>query len=284
MFCTQCGTPFELGQNFCKHCGARVNQQPDLRTPTETPKREGPQVTTAPIAKAKAAPVGKVSDDTLPYSPSRERQGISMSAIVGGCLALILAGSAVIYFGTDLLRQPAKQKTSDIADVPPASTDATPPDIRQRNEAKTSTEAVNDNLASAQQAQEAQTPPPVPADSPHPAPEVSSKPPPKPDGIESARKSQSPGAEKDTRATERPSRPPASAARRDEAGGTYQTTRSTTVFESPSASSQAIANIPGGMRVDVVSAKGQWLEVHSRRGNPSGFIRREDATFLEKTE
>ena len=28
MFCTQCGTPFELGQNFCKHCGARVSQQP----------------------------------------------------------------------------------------------------------------------------------------------------------------------------------------------------------------------------------------------------------------
>ena len=105
MFCTQCGTPFELGQNFCKHCGARVNQQPDLGTPTETPKREGPQVTTAPIAKAKAAPVGKVADDTLPYSLSGERQGISMSAIAGGCLALILAGSAAIYFGTDLLRQ-----------------------------------------------------------------------------------------------------------------------------------------------------------------------------------
>jgi len=281
MFCTQCGTPFELGQNFCKHCGARVNQQPDLRTPTETPKREGPQVTTAPIAKA--APVGKVADDTLPYSPSREPQGISMSAIVGGCLALILAGSAVIYFGTDLLRQPAKQKTSDITDVP-ASPDASSPDARRREEAKNSTEAVNDNPSSAQQSQEAQTPPPVPDDSAQPAPEVSSKPPPKPDGIESARKSQSPGAEKDTRATERPSRPPASAARRDGAGGTYQTTRSTTVFESPSASSEAIANIPGGMRVDVVSAKGQWLEVHSRRGNPSGFIRREDATLVEKTD
>jgi outer membrane biosynthesis protein TonB len=281
MFCTQCGTPFELGQNFCKHCGVRVNQHPDLRTLTETPKREGPQVTTAPIAKA--APVGKVADDTLPYSPSRERQGINMSAIVGGCLALILAGSAVIYFGTDLLRQPAKQKTSDIADVP-ASPDASSPDARRREEAKNSTEAVNDNLSSPRQAQEAQTPPPVPADSPHPAPEVSSKPPPKPDGIESARKSQSPGAEQDTRVTERPSRPPASAARRDGAGGTYQTTRSTTVFESPSASSQAIANIPGGMRVDVVSAKGQWLEVHSRRGNPSGFIRREDATLVEKTD
>ena len=281
MFCTQCGTPFELGQNFCKHCGARVNQQPDLRTPTETPKREGPQVTTAPIAKA--APVGKVADDTLPYSPSRERQGISMSAIVGGCLALILAGSAVIYFGTDLLRQPAKEKTSDIADVP-TSTDASYPDTRRREEAKNSTEAVNDNLASARQSQEAQTPPPVPADTPQPAPEVSPIPAPKTDGTESTRKSQSPRAGQDAQATGQATRPPASAARRAGVGGIYQTTRSTTVFESPSASSQVVANIPGGMRIDVVNAKGDWLEVHSRRGNPPGFIRREDATFLEKTE
>ena len=198
MFCTQCGTPFELGQNFCKHCGARVNQQPDLRTPTETPKREGPQVTTAPIAKAKAAPVGKVADDTLPYSPSGERQGISMSAIVGGCLALILAGSAVIYFGTDLLRQPAKQKTSDITDVP-ASPDASSPDARRREEAKNSAKAVNDNLSSPRQSQEAQTSPPVPADTPQSAPEVSPIPAPKTDGTESTRKSQSPRPDKTPR-------------------------------------------------------------------------------------
>ena len=270
MFCTQCGTPFELGQNFCKHCGARVNQQPDLRTPTETPKREGPQVTTAPIAKAKAAPVGKVSDDTLPYSPSGERQGISMSAIVGGCLALILAGSAVIYFGTDLLRRP--------------SPDASSPDARRREEAKNSAKAVNDNLSSPRQSQEAQTSPPVPADTPQSAPEVSPIPAPKTDGTESTRKSQSPRAGQDAQATGRATRPPVAAARRAGVGGIYQTTRSTTVFESPSASSEAIANIPGGMRVDVVSAKGQWLEVHSRRGNPSGFIRREDATLVEKTD
>lgn len=278
MFCTQCGTPFELGQNFCKHCGARVNQQPDLRTPTETPKREGPQVTTAPIAKAKAAPVGKVADDTLPYSPSRERQGISMSAIVGGCLALILAGSAVIYFGTDLLRRPAKQKTSDIADVPAS------PDARRREEAKNSTEAVNDNLSSPRQSQEAQTSPPVPADTAQSASEVSPTPAPKTDGTESTRKSQSPPAGQDAQATGRATRPPVAAARRAGVGGIYQTTRSTTVFESPSASSQVIANIPGGTRIDVVNAKGDWLEVHSRRGNPPGFIRREDATFLEKAE
>jgi len=225
-----------------------------------------------------------VADDTLPYSPSRERQGLSMSAIVGGCLALILAGSAVIYFGTDLLRQPAKQKTSDIADVPPASTDASSPDARRREEAKNSTEAVNDNLASARQSQEAQTPPPVPDDSAQPPPEASPKPVPKTDGSESMRKSEVPRAGLNGQATERPSRPPASAARRGGARGIYQTTRSTTVFESPSASSQVVANIPDGTRIDVVNAKGDWLEVHSRRGNPPGFIRREDATFLEKTE
>jgi hypothetical protein len=283
MFCTQCGTPFELGQNFCKHCGARVNPRPDLRTPTETSKPEGPQVTIASVTSAKTRPDGETADDSVPYSPSRERQGISLSVIAGGCLAILLAGSAVVYFGTDLFRRPAKQKTSDIADAP-ASTDASSPDTQPREEAKTSTEIANDNSFPVQQSQEAQTPPPVPADSPQPAPEVSPKPLPKPDGIESPRKSQSPRAEQDTQATGRASRPPAAAARRGGAGGTYQTTRSTTVFESPSASSQVVANIPGGTRINVVNANGEWLEVHSRRGNPPGFIRREDATLIEKTE
>ena len=281
MFCTQCGTPFELGQNFCKHCGARVNQQPDLGTPTETVKRETTQATIA--SEARARPVAKATDDALRFSTSRERQGINMSAIVGGCLALILAGSAVIYFGTDLLRQPAKQKTSDITDVP-ASPDASSPDARRREEAKNSAKAVNDNLSSPRQSQEAQTSPPVPADTPQSAPEVSPIPAPKTDGTESTRKSQSPRAGQDAQATGRATRPPVAAARRAGVGGIYQTTRSTTVFESPSASSQVIANIPGGTRIDVVNAKGDWLEVHSRRGNPPGFIRREDAAFLEKSE
>jgi hypothetical protein len=280
MFCTQCGTPFELGQNFCKHCGSRVNQRPDLIPPTETVKRETTQATMTSVAKAKTAPVGKATDDALPFSTSRERQGISAIVIVGACLALILAGSAVIYFGTDLFRQPVRQVTSVVADVP-ASTDASFPGTRRREEAKNSSESANDKLSSAQQAQ---TPPPVPADSPQPRPEVSPKPLPKTDGSESTRKSQVPRAGLNGQSTERPSKPPAAAARRGGAGGTYQTTRSTTVFESPSASSQVVANIPGGTRIDVVSANGQWLEVHSRRGNPPGFIRREDATLVEKTE
>src|SRR5262249_41920107 len=72
---------------------------------------------------------------------------------------------------------------------------------------------------------------------------------------------------------------PASAptSRRASAAGAYETRDSTPLFEQPSPSSRVVANIPAGTRVDVVNSKGDWLEVHSRRGNPPGFIRRQDA-------
>jgi uncharacterized protein YgiM (DUF1202 family) len=59
--------------------------------------------------------------------------------------------------------------------------------------------------------------------------------------------------------------------------------RTTTVYEDPSASSKVLASIPAGTRVTVVGSNGEWLEVHSRRGNPPGFIRRGDTTFVEKS-
>lgn len=281
MFCTQCGTPFELGQNFCKHCGARVSQQPGPGTSSETVKRETTQTAIAPEARAK--PVAKATDDALRFSTSRERRGTGMSVLVGVCLGLLLAGSAAIYFGTDLFRQAVRQEAPVVADTP-ASTDASSLRTRRGEEAKNSSESANDKLSSARQSQPAQTPPSVPADSPESSPAASPKSAPKTDGTESARKSQSPRVGQDTEATVRAKRPPAAAARRGGTGGIYETTRSTTVFESPSASSEVIANIPGGTRIDVVNANGQWLEVHSRRGNPPGFIRREDATFVEKAE
>jgi len=279
MFCTQCGTPFELGQNFCKHCGARVSQQPGPGTSSETVKRETTQTAIAPEARAK--PVAKATDDALRFSTSRERRGTGMSVLVGVCLGLLLAGSAAIYFGTDLFHQAVRQEAPVVADTP-ASTDASSLRTRRGEEAKNSTGSANDKLSSAGQSQQALTPPSVPADSPEPSPTVSPKAAPKTDGTES--KSQSPRVGQDTEATVRAKRPPAAAARRGGTGGIYETTRSTTVFESPSASSEVLANIPGGTRIDVVNANGQWLEVHSRRGKPPGFIRREDATFVEKTE
>jgi hypothetical protein len=60
----------------------------------------------------------------------------------------------------------------------------------------------------------------------------------------------------------------------------YQTVRSTSVFEEPSASSREVGSIANGSRVRVVGSTGDWLEVRSKQGRPPGFIRRDDAVLM----
>jgi Bacterial SH3 domain len=60
----------------------------------------------------------------------------------------------------------------------------------------------------------------------------------------------------------------------------YQTVRSTSVFEEPSASSRKLGSIPNGTRVRVVGSTDDWLEVRSKQGRPPGFIRRDDAVLM----
>ncbi len=64
--------------------------------------------------------------------------------------------------------------------------------------------------------------------------------------------------------------------------GTYEIIRSTSVFEQPSDSSRKVSVIIRGVKVVVVGSTGDWLEVRSKRGNPPGFIRRDDAMFIER--
>ena len=61
----------------------------------------------------------------------------------------------------------------------------------------------------------------------------------------------------------------------------YQTVRSTSVFEEPSASSRKVGSIANGSRVRVVGSTGDWLEVRSKQGRPPGFIRRDDAVLMK---
>ena len=64
--------------------------------------------------------------------------------------------------------------------------------------------------------------------------------------------------------------------------GVYQTIRPTSVYEEPSASSRVLSQINKGTRVNVVRSLGDWLEVRSKGNNPTGFVRRDDMTFLSK--
>src|SRR5262245_40484979 len=79
--------------------------------------------------------------------------------------------------------------------------------------------------------------------------------------------------------------PPAStvSSRRPAAeAGTYETLRSTTVYEEPSNSGRPVAQIGRGTEVTVVRSVGDWLEVRSKHGKPPGYIRSDDARLLSR--
>ena len=74
--------------------------------------------------------------------------------------------------------------------------------------------------------------------------------------------------------------PQPAAATRTAAPGVYETTRPTAVYTDPSSTSRVISQIDGGTRINVVSSAGGWLEVRSRRGNPPGYVRSDDARLV----
>lgn len=65
--------------------------------------------------------------------------------------------------------------------------------------------------------------------------------------------------------------------------GLYETTRPTSVYEEPAASSRVMSQIGKGTKVTVVRSAGDWLEIRSKHGNPSGYIRSDDAALLSRS-
>jgi hypothetical protein len=43
-----------------------------------------------------------------------------------------------------------------------------------------------------------------------------------------------------------------------------------------------LSRISGGTQITVVRSVGEWLEVRSKHGNPPGFVRADDATFVRR--
>jgi len=65
--------------------------------------------------------------------------------------------------------------------------------------------------------------------------------------------------------------------------GVYETTRATSVYEDPSSASRVLSQINRGTRIDVVSSTGDWLQVRSQHGNPSGYVRSDDARLIARS-
>jgi hypothetical protein len=76
---------------------------------------------------------------------------------------------------------------------------------------------------------------------------------------------------------------PAAAARRTVEPGLYEITQATSVYENPSQGARVISQIGRGMRVNVVSSSGEWLEVQSKHGNPPGYVRADNARPIRRT-
>ena len=72
-------------------------------------------------------------------------------------------------------------------------------------------------------------------------------------------------------------------ARRAVEPGVYQTIQATSVYENPSSTARVITQIASGTRLNVVSSTGDWLEVRSKRGNPPGYVRSDDARPIVRT-
>jgi Bacterial SH3 domain len=64
--------------------------------------------------------------------------------------------------------------------------------------------------------------------------------------------------------------------------GTFEITRPTQVYSGPSDNSLLIANIEPGMKINVVDSHDGWLEIRSKHGRPSGFVRQAAAVRIDQ--
>ena len=63
---------------------------------------------------------------------------------------------------------------------------------------------------------------------------------------------------------------------------TYETVRSTPVYEEPATSARVVAQISSGTQITVVGSGSGWLEIRSRHGKPPGYVRADDAMFVSR--
>jgi len=277
MFCTRCGTQINEGDNFCKNCGASTARPAQAGANLATPDPEviaSPSpIETAP-RPASAQPFASQTRP-MPNSPLREGRAINNS--VGAGIAVIVLAGAGLYFGTDLFRK-------SVAETPPAAGESQakvvePPPAAPVQQAKIDDLPAESNMNSPLWS--AVTPEAsAPVEAPTTKPGALAQPAPK--AQQSAQTRNSPSPPSAERGSKTPG--PAIASGRPANLGTYETIRPTTLFEKPSGSSRAVSNIGDGIKVNVVGSRGDWLEVRSRLGNPPGFIRRDDAKPVERTD
>lgn len=273
MVCSRCGTQVEPLDNFCRNCGVRLMQSAGVAAADKSSRTAIGSAASSPRARRLSSEARR--DPTV--APAHERKGVDGATLFLGAILLVAVGAGSVYFTTHVLRETGQRDRRFGADAPASLS---------RDEINRRGDAADNTSTSLPQPRPPQQSSSAPLESFEQSPSAVSKPQPNTEPSEPSRRK--PPVQTNERQSKgiASSKIPASAptSRRASGAGAYETRNSTPLFEQPSASSQVVANIPAGTRVEVVNSKGEWLEVHSRRGNPPGFIRRQDAKFLEKTD
>ena len=277
MFCTRCGNQIDPGKNFCPKCGARTAK-------TAEPAAENPTLALEPLPAptmieertqfmSEPSSIDETLEMPVASSPRGRGRALPIAVIAG---VVVIAAGAGVYFGTDLWRQSPKQETSAVAQLPATTT---APPLPPVEEPKVPSETKEGDLWSTVQPAPPEPQPPIQAEPAKPLTESKSKPmvpaelPTEPRRPQRERAQPTPPPSTPSSQVQLPANP-----------GTYETIRPTNVFAEPSPSSRIVSNIDSGIRVAVVAANSEWLEVRSRFGNPPGFIRRTDTKLIGRAD
>jgi type IV secretory pathway VirB10-like protein len=207
--------------------------------------------------------------DAESLDQTAKRRNGKLNMIIAAAVIIVVGAGAGIYFGTDLLRPtPPPEPVALAPTVPPIAAPPTQPEETAPAPRKTKQNDLwepsppTPEPPTANQTEPPKSPPPPRAKA---APREEPAPPPR----RAARE----------RASE-PGSGPGSQTRLAPMAAVYETVRPTVVYAEPSTSSKVVSNIDSNVRLTVVGANNDWLELRSRLGNPPGFVRREHARPL----
>ena len=186
MFCTQCGAQLDQGDNFCRNCGARVGKATDPVSPN--PVEESHIESRSGRSTNEH---GRGFDAGHAANANLVSQGIPQAAntpmLIGLVVVLMIAAGAGVYFGTDLLRQPASQAP---APMEQALRTAPPMTADQVEEPKIASATSESNPVSTTEPPTTEPPPPGAMEVPTPPVELLPTPAAKADAPASLRRSQ----------------------------------------------------------------------------------------------
>jgi hypothetical protein len=243
--CSQCGTPAEVEEQFCSHCGAKLEG-----TFLPAAHKENP------LSRSAHKLQSLITDyyQQLPPEKSEFHRG---AALGFGAALLIMLGFIGYWKAQGSSQVPAPQQEAPASakqNVPPPPQDQVLSSsfarvVKEPVDTKAS-EATTGRLPAAVSPPEGQPPSgnaPFPSQEPYAARATTPEPP-----------------------------------QADIPAGTYRVTTLTPLRSEPYDDAPVVIQLKSGIKIQVVGAVGDYLEVHSTKGRAPGYVLRDHAVLVQR--